>query len=371
MEAKKPLNLWVMSAEYKPYITGGLGTVATYLTQELGNSGIKVTVITKTPSAAVSIASEGNVTVVRFPERYNTSKIVKFMAKKSFLIPEVVHIHSLQYVRLLRRYKKRANIPAVYTCHSLVLKRGSNSAFTPRRQARLLRSAERIIVPSGSEYTRLVRKYPFCARKTAIITHGVRGDVSATTASTKYRLLYAGRLVRDKGLEQLIDAMPILRRGHPRVQLFIIGKGKGPYVRKLKLRTSRRRVSRIVHWLGHYGYERLQSAYGRFGAVVMPSRAESFGLVALEALAHGVPLIATQAGGLRHFVTREVAQVIPRVDGAALAAAIATMWRSPNLTKARVEAGRQLSLNYQWPHAAQRYAEILIAVSKARIGGRQ
>ena len=219
-------------------------------------------------------------------------------------------------------------------------------------------------MPSHSEYTKLVTTYPYCIGKTTIITHGVDINGTGMTHAPRHRLLYAGRLVHNKGLEELIDAMAVLKVNDPRVQLFIIGAGRASYVRELKLRTISRGVSRIVHWLGWYDHGQLQAAYRHFGAVVMPSRAESFGLVALEALANGVPLVATQTGGLRQFVTTEVAQVIPHVDGASIAAAVIKMWQSPGIIRERVAAGRELARKYQWLHVAERYADAIVAARR-------
>ena len=358
MEETTFLNLWVMSAEYGPYISGGLGTVATNLTEELAKMDVRITVITMTPSASVSSIRNGNITVVRFPKHCSTSTMAQYMSSISFHLPDAIHIHSLEYVPLLKYYKKVARIPTVYTCHSLVLKSGLSRVFTPRRQAQLLRSVDRIIVPSDSEYIKLMQKYPNCAGKSTVIGHGVKGTENKSADISVYRLLYAGRLVHGKGLEQLIDAMAVLKDKYPEAQLFVIGTGRASYRRELKMRAIRKRVSNIVHWLGRYSHGRLQAAYLRFGAVVMPSRAESFGLVALEVLANGVPLVATQAGGLRQFVTSEVAQVIPRVDGASIAKAVTTMWQSPGMTTKRVAAGRQLAQNYRWSYVARRCTEV-------------
>ena len=366
MEETKPLNLWVMSAEYDPYIIGGLGIVATYLTEEYANLGMQVTVITTRPRVFASIVRGERITLVRFPKNYNISLIPGFMARNDFSVPDVIHIHSLQYVDLLAYYKRASKIPAIYTCHSLVPRKASSEIFTPRRQAHLLRSVDKVVVPSKSEYKKLLRRYRFCRKKTAIIAHGVRSNGTNTNRASKYHLVYVGRLVHKKGIEELIDAMAVLRTKHPQARLSIIGSGKNSFVRQLKQRADKNRVSRIVHWRGSYGHRKLQAAYGRFGAVVMPSRTESFGLVALEALANGVPLIATRAGGLRHFVTNEVAQVIPRVSGGSIAKAIAKMWKSPQKTEERVRAGKKTAQQYEWSQAAVKYAKVLASVRRAK-----
>jgi glycogen(starch) synthase len=167
-------------------------------------------------------------------------------------------------------------------------------------------------------------------------------------------------------LEQLIDAIALLRVKHRRVRRYIIGAGSRGYVNQLKQRAISRRVNDLVHWLGRYEHRRLLRAYRRFGAVVMPSRRESFGLVALEALASGVPLVASRTGGLRQFVDNDVAWVIERVDGRAIAQAIAAMWQYPDLTRERVEAGRALARNYGWSQAAKMYLQILDSLNSPK-----
>ena len=297
-------------------------------------------------------------TVVRLPKSFHPQMIVHYMESSGFTPPAIIHIHSLQFLRLFEHYKRRGGIPTVYTCHSLVGERGTNKVFTPKRQAALLCNADSTVVPSDALLRKLVRKYPSCRDKTIVIPHGVRVYSGDITQVSGRHLLYAGRLVHNKGLPQLIDAMAYLRRKHPEAQLSIIGAGSEKYVSKLRLRAKKNRVASAVHWLGHYKHQKLQAAYRRFAAVVMPSRQESFGLVALEALAQGVPLVATRAGGLGSFVTSDVAEVISEVSGLCIASAIAAMWAAPDQTRARIAAGKDVALKYQWSGAAEKYSRL-------------
>ena len=96
MKDNSPLKVWVMSAEYDPYIIGGLGTVATYLTDELVRLGIEATVITTTPSASVEVVRTKGLTLARFPKNYSALLITEFLRTNGFPPPIVVHIHSLE-----------------------------------------------------------------------------------------------------------------------------------------------------------------------------------------------------------------------------------------------------------------------------------
>jgi len=121
VKENEPINLWVMSAEYEPYIRGGLGTVATHLTRELADTGMKVTVLTAVPSNSARVIKRDNLTVLRLPKHFSTSRIAQFITRSGICLPEVILIHSLEYVPLLKYYKEVTGVPAIYTCHSLVL----------------------------------------------------------------------------------------------------------------------------------------------------------------------------------------------------------------------------------------------------------
>lgn len=356
-------KLWVFSSEYQPYIVGGLGTVATHLTRELSVQGFKITVISVSPNKHLSLDKQGNVTILRFPGHYTYKQIYNHLINKKLGIPHMFHIHSLQYVPLVRHYNRKWNIPIVYTCHSLVTKKSSSKVFTPSRQAQLLRSAQKIVVPSRSEYEHLLSKYAFCKAKTRIIKHGVVLRPGISHAS-KYRLLYVGRLVHDKGIEQLLDATAILKRKKPKVRLYLIGKGPAGFTKVLKNRSRKLQITSNVRWLGYYNQTKLQAAYKQYGSLIMPSRQESFGLVALEALANGIPLVSTQAGGLRQFVTSHVAQVIPNVQGKSIADAIVKMWNSNSVTKKRVLKGKKKAMTYRWSSVAKKYKQIFNALRR-------
>ena len=105
-------------------------------------------------------------------------------------------------------------------------------------------------------------------------------------------LLYVGRLAREKNLESLAWVMDAL----PEARLALVGDG-----------PDRRRLERVftklpVHFAGFLAGEELAAAFASADVFVMPSRTETLGFVALEAMASGVPVVAADAGGLRDVV---------------------------------------------------------------------
>jgi glycogen synthase len=181
---------------------------------------------------------------------------------------------------------------------------------------------------------------------------------SAKSRRPPHHLLFVGRLVPLKGIEQLLKAVAILKRKNKKVNLTIIGKGGQAYVKRLKTLCKEWGIHANVNFLGFRKPGQVQKMYASYGAVIMPSTMESFGLVALEAMASGVPLVATRSGGLAEIVNSKVAQVIPRVEGKAIAAAIEQMWNNAPLTNRRVKAGRILASRYKWPRVANQYIKL-------------
>jgi glycogen(starch) synthase len=368
---RKPRRLWILTTEYEPHIIGGLGTAVTNLTKAYVRSGVHTTVLSQSNHSRISITNRKGLSIVRFPARapyyssktrqFNPSAIERWIEQQGYHKPDGIHIHSLQFVNVANYYQSKRRIPVIYTSHSLVaLEKGPASRrkrMTIGQQSMLFKKTSKITVPSRSELGKLKRLYPFVAGKTAIVSHGIVLRKSEARASRRH-LLYVGRLVPFKGIEPLLKAISKLKQGGNKVRLDLVGTGPRSYVNHLKALARKLGISSTVRWLGFRNQSKVQKMYATCGAVVMPSCKESFGLVALEALASGIPLVSTRAGGLAEFVNSSVAQTIPRADGTAIATSIKAMWSNKRLTDKRVVVGRRLASRYQWPHASSRYKKL-------------
>jgi glycosyltransferase involved in cell wall biosynthesis len=256
-------------------------------------------------------------------------------------------------------YRKKHNIPTVYTCHSIVALEsgGKKPGASLKRQLQLLRTADRVVVPSRSELAKLTKLYPFCTGKTTVIRHATLLQRSVAHGPS-HHLLYVGRLLASKGIEQLFRAVALLRRDNKKVKLFMIGTGSKRYIRRLKALAKELGISSHIRWLGHRRQNEVQRMYASFGTLVMPSLQESFGMVALEALASGIPLVSTRNGGLSEFVNSKVAQVIPKVESQAIAAAVRQVWARKAVTRRRIAAGRKAAARHNWPKVAEQYEKL-------------
>jgi glycosyltransferase involved in cell wall biosynthesis len=146
---------------------------------------------------------------------------------------------------------------------------------------------------------------------------------------------FIGRLTEPKGLQILLDAMALIRDRVPAVQLVCVGEG--PMEASLKASAEELHLERNVHFVGFQSnvFECLKE----MDVLALPSRTEGFGKAALEAMAMGVPVIATAVGGLRELVVDgETGTLVPYGDPGKLAEAIVDLLTD---NQRRLEMGRK------------------------------
>ncbi|MFC5406313.1 glycosyltransferase family 4 protein [Cohnella soli] len=369
------LKVWVMSSEFQPNIKGGLGIAATHLTRALSKSGVKVTVLCSGKSNRLSITNpNANLRILRFPRNsryyshskksFKASSVMRVVSSAGYNQPDIVQVHSTEFADSAKVAKMRFSAPIIYSCHSLT-SQGTNSP-SGKNQMKLFRSAKKIVAPSNWQIRAIKKRYPRMVKRSAIvIPHGVK-PLSKKKRGTPNNLLYVGRLIPSKGLEPLIKAIALLSRNHRRVHLTIVGSGKPSYQRKLRTLARQFGVTNRIRWVQKKPYSTVQRMYGSYGAVIIPSKTESFCLVALEAMANGVPLISTLSGGLKEFVNGQNAQIIRAVDGASIAKSIKSFWSNPTLSRKRINNARSTAARFRWPAIANKYKSLFRVLRRGR-----
>jgi len=167
----------------------------------------------------------------------------------------------------------------------------------------------------------------------------------------------AGRLVRKKGFEFLIDALP----GVPGVVVAIAGDGT--LADELQARARTAGVADRVRFLGNQSQDRVGELFAAADLICLPSVRDSSGNVdglpnvVLEALASATPLITTTAGGIGAVVEHgHTAIVVPERDGAAIAEAMRRLIGNPALARQMGAAGRTVVReHFGWERAAERF----------------
>lgn len=192
-----------------------------------------------------------------------------------------------------------------------------------------------------------------------------------------FNIMFVGRIEPLKGIDTLIEAAAILRKHHPEemkgAYFTIVGGdpwAENPAIEMARLQALRHdlNVEDIVGFVGAKNQNELPTYYAAADVVVMPSHYESFGMVALESMAMGTPVIASEVGGLAHLVQDGVTGFhIPPRSADALAYKLCDMLFNPPLRKKLGQQARQVALGYDWACIAEQmqgvYSEAVDLIS--------
>jgi glycosyltransferase involved in cell wall biosynthesis len=177
------------------------------------------------------------------------------------------------------------------------------------RLQRLLREAEGVTACSGHLLAKAGVLEPAVKAKGQIIHNGIDPDrFSDRTAYAHPRpyLLAFGRLTHKKGFDLLLSALAQLNNRQPQPDLILAGEGEAEG--GLRAQAQALGLAERVHFFGRATLAQVVHLLNGCRGVVIPSRAEPFGIVALEALAAGKPLLVTRVGGLKELIPRLVEQ---------------------------------------------------------------
>jgi glycosyltransferase involved in cell wall biosynthesis len=165
----------------------------------------------------------------------------------------------------------------------------------------------------------------------------------------RFTVLSVGRFYRRKRLDVLLRAAVLLRERIPGLEIRIVGNG--PCAGSLHRLARELRLGRTVTWLGDVSRSRLAAEYHDASLFCLPSVQEGFGIVLLEAMAAGNPIVASRAAAIPEVAPH--AEFAEPDDPAALAGAIERLWRSPEARAAQARAGSQWVTQFDAPRVAQ------------------
>lgn len=314
-------------------------------------------------------------------ERQNAAELLRHL--KDFR-PDIVAWWSMGCMSLsLIEQARRAGIPAVFVVHDDWLVYGWEHDQWMRtwqgpRRGRLAPVIERICgIPTSVDVNgggRFVFNSAYVLTRARRI-RGLRADASVVPPGIdesflkpvppqmwQWRLACVGRVDRQKGIDTAVAALAHLP---PETTLDIWGTGDARYIDEMKSIAAGIGAGGRVRFHGFAGQAELRSAYASADAVVFPVRwNEPFGLVPLEAMGIGRPVVTTSRGGTGEFVRDgENALVIPADDPVALADGIHRLARDEALRARLLDGGRRTAERYTATQFAERAVhEILAAV---------
>ena len=168
--------------------------------------------------------------------------------------------------------------------------------------------------------------------KLDVIPNGISGDwfQVVNDPDPDPLIIYVGRLVPEKGGMTLIEAMPSVLQWHPAARLVIAGRG--PDEENMRNRVFELGLGQVVRFAGHLGDKSLKDLYSCSWIAVFPSSYEPFGIVALEAMATGVPCIVGNVGGFDEIIEHgKTGLKVEPGDPIKLAGAIHVLSTLPNV----------------------------------------
>ncbi len=365
--------------------TGGMNVYVREVSRELGRMGIEVDVFTRSQNPAIprAVSLGPGARVIHLPAGpeapipreavydHLDGFVGALDAWRAAQGAEYDVIHGHYWLSGLAglRLRARWGVPLVQMFHTLGQLKNSVARTADeiepelriRSEGRIIASADRIIAANDVERDHLAWYYGADRARVAVVPCGVDTELFTPAEPTAARaelglppgatLLYVGRLTPIKGLETLLTALSLLPS---RPTLLIIGGDQdeplNSHVAHLRRRVAALALDESVKFLGAQPQQRLRLYYRAADATVMPSYYESFGMVALEAMACGSPVIASNVGGLTTTVRDGVTGfLVPDGDPHALAERVAAVLDDADL---RWRLGREAvrwARGYRWP----------------------
>jgi len=382
------MRVLLVSWEYPPVVVGGLGRHVHALARRLAAAGHDVRVLSRQPAGtdASTHPTEDEqvdgVRVLRAAEdpahlEFERDLIAWTLGMNHGMLraaprwlgdwrPDVVHAHDWLVAHAAIGLADLLEVPLVVTLHATEAGRhaGWLSSVVSQQvhsvEWWLAQRADALITCSEAMRTEAAGLFDREPDSISVLHNGIeprrwrvrQDEVDAVrqrhAPDGAPLLLYFGRLEYEKGVHDLIAALPRIRRAHPGTRLVIAGHGT--HVDFLVEQARAHRVRRSVELVGHLSDRALAALVTAVDAVVLPSRYEPFGMVALETAAAGAPLVASTAGGLGEVVRDGVTGLsFAPGDVAGIAAAVRAVLDDPVAAQTRARAARaRLRTEFDW-----------------------
>ena len=284
---------------------------------------------------------------------------------------DLVHSHYWLSGRLGSWVQDRWNLPHMVMFHTLgTVKNIAGVAdqepdLRIATEKKLTKTCQRILAPTAAEKNNLLTYYNADAEKIGVVPCGVNLDLfrPMDRAAARQRLgfnnnesivLYVGRFDPIKGIDRLLEAAAHLQDKR-QLRLVIIG-GDGPETpeyQNLQKMTRKLGIQHAVTFVGRVEQRHLPPYYSAADVLVVPSYYESFGLVGLESLACGTPVVATEVGAMRSILRDgETGQIVPHANPRSLAAAVEKFISGSGSKKLSADMIRASVLKFGWSTVA-------------------
>lgn len=324
------MKILMLTWEYPPRVVGGIARVVHDLSHRLIKDGHEVTVVTYKEGNVEDFEDDNGVKVYRVNNyMINPNNFIDWIMQLNFnLISkateiinkegpfDVIHAHDWLVAYAAKTLKDSFKTPIIATIHATEAGRNSGIHDEVQRYINdtewmLTYESTEVIVNSNYMKSELQRLFGLPYEKINVVPNGVNLNLyngvekdynfrRQYAADNEKIILFVGRLVYEKGIQNLIAAMPKVLNGYHDSKLIIAGKGG--MIDELRDEVRRLNIENKVYFTGYLNLNQVTKMYKCADVAVFPSTYEPFGVVALEGMLSGTPVVVSDVGGLNEIV---------------------------------------------------------------------
>ena len=373
------MKILMLTWEYPPRVVGGISKVVYDLSHKMVKEGNEVTVVTYKDGDNVKYYENDKGVEVYRVDNYmiRANNFIDWIMQLNFNMItkaneiinkngkfDVIHAHDWLVAYSAKSIKESYNITLISTIHAT--ESGRNSGIHDETQRyindsewMLTYESSEVIVNSNYMKNEVQRLFGLPYDKINVIPNGVNLQLfSNVNIDYDFRrqyamdnekiILYVGRLVYEKGIQNLIAAMPkILDRYHDS-KLIICGRGG--MIDELREQVKYLGIDNKVYFAGYCDSKKMQKMYKCADVAVFPSTYEPFGIVAIESMLSGTPTIVSDVGGLNEIVEHGVTGMKSYAGNAnSIADSVLALLFDPKLcANISQNAIKKVKENYNW-----------------------
>ena len=376
--------------------TGGMNVYVRELSRHLSQRGVAVDVYTRRQDPCMPTVTEfdSRARVIHLnagpPAPYAKHRVLDHLPEFLQRVHDFMTSQGLQYDLLHSHYwlsgwvalhlRRELCLPMAHMSHTLGHPKNSAVQQDWEREPLMRIQVERevlgqsdaLIAESEASKHHMVQGYDIVPSRIEVISCGVDPTIfhvqdrlqarRALGLSVGPLLLFVGRLQPLKGIDILLRSAYEVRQAYPDLQVLVVGGGvdadddhEMEERQRLQTLTARLGLSRQVHFIAAQPQEILAQYYAAADVFVMPSHYESFGMVVLEAMACGTPVVASRVGGMASTIVHErTGFLAPVGDVHAFAQAITQLLERPALRHAMSQASQDRAEQFAWPRITDR-----------------